>query len=434
MSPFGIQSAQSAEDPSDYYSMHQENNTSLHCTDQECNSGANCVSNYADCPSDKPNLAYVTRVGYRSINELRNDYVTLGSTISLPAPTCTNTAGIPANKSKRFRIYVPTGTTQLDLTLFCSQDPIAVVARWKQAPDAEHVDEITSLSSYTGFSYFDPETSYNLDSMANRDIYLQNPGGTIRVYSGNTGTSSVQEGGWLYVYAFYHTGSTPNIVRIISSVEVYTDEFYAWYDETTNNNGWDAYGDPLLPGATPDSCTTNPSLCESESACTTAGYNWCNEACQSSECGAEPVCDTAENCLTESDCEQSGFYWCDDACQAGVCNSGTCSQEDLDAYYQSGYADAQADSDGDGVIDIKDECSGTTFGSYVDMYGCAMPFEDYNFPAFNVFSEVPTLNIPKLFVGFGFYKVKLTLVEDSDPLKFTLDSYEYVSFDDATAD
>ena len=142
-----LQSAPGQESPSDYYSLHQEQVTGIHCTSGACATGENCA--FSDnCPADKPYLRNVSRVGYKAINELRDDYFAIGSTISLPAVACTNQAGIAAGKSRRFRVYVPPGATELDLTLFCTQDPVAVVARWKKAPDAEHVDAIGSLVPY----------------------------------------------------------------------------------------------------------------------------------------------------------------------------------------------------------------------------------------------------------------------------------------------
>ena len=76
--------------------------------------------------------------------------------------------------------------------------------------------------------------------MAERDVYLQNPGGTIRVYSGATGTIAVKQGGWLYVYTFYYKTAVPPVVKISGAVEAGTEAFYAWFDGAK----WEENGDP----------------------------------------------------------------------------------------------------------------------------------------------------------------------------------------------
>ena len=319
-----VSTAVAVESADSYYSWHQNPVEGPHCTPEPCTTGENCQIS-ADCPSAKPYLRNVTRIGYQSINDVRDDYYDIGETYSLPAVSYRNGAGISIARGIRSKIFIPEGARKLDLTIYCTQDPIAMVVRWKQPPDASYTEQINTFYQYSSFSHFSQEGTYTLDEMAARDIYLQNPGGTIQIHYGQinattAGPTPVTEGGWLYIYTFYYDSNFINtpLVRIYGAIDVVSDIFFAWYDECTAGGCWDGTGDPVVSSSS-STCANNPALCTAEIQCTNNGWNWCDGTCQAAAC---PTCaDNPELCATSTECANAGWNWCQDSatCQAAAC-------------------------------------------------------------------------------------------------------------------
>ncbi|MBF0099351.1 MAG: hypothetical protein HQK77_00435 [Desulfobacterales bacterium] len=364
-----------AEYPDMYYSLHQNPWKP-----------SNCQEGTVGCQS---------LIGYKNINNPDNPQAVIWQSTgecylpttllqAIPGPISPQYAG-------RFRVYIPPGTIWIGFGVFTTRDdPLAIVARWEAPPSCDQCNTIST--NYYNFP-FTKENSFDFQTFQN-DVYLQNAGGHIIIFSHGRGLSEgLSEGGWLYVKTVYAAGYT--IGKIECTVLVKKDMFEPWYRSYTQQGLWDAQGDPQIDGneIPVDTCTIS-------------------------------------NIVSENQCTSCGYYWCNNICQSQPCSTTNPTQDCTSAYnngYNIGYNKAQSefvvDSDKDGVIDGWDKCPNTQINTYIDNTGCPInnDLNVVNYPAFDFIEN--TLNIPYLYVGGFFYEVKLKLVQDQPltyPISFQL--------------
>ncbi len=289
-----------------YYSWHQEPSANYYCSnvpchDQTLGSHEECVVDRLSCPGGFK-IVQSNIMGYKTRNDVNDSKIAInqehwnnGGLLDeaqwrLPSINAINPAGIgfplDSGKTDRFRVFVPPGVSYLSLSLFCPRDDyLAVAVRWKQPP-CENCVSVGSNADYEAFS-FDRENEYTLSVLEERDVYLQNAGGHITLYSGGPGVT-VDEGGWLYVYTFFsrsrHINSSSYFARIEYTVRVNAGVYRQFYNTAAQ---WDAFGDPLPAGAAPNqySLTVTPSgtgtgLITSDIggiACSEAGADGCSK-------------------------------------------------------------------------------------------------------------------------------------------------------------
>lgn len=124
------------------------------------------------------------------------------------------------------------------------------------------------------------------------------------------------------------------------------------------NSGESTYSclSDCAPGEDP-LCNSSPYFCRTQTGCIGRGAYWCSNTCSSSSCkngGAlcgNAVCDPGETsekcpsdctgitgplcattpsaCSTQIDCTSHGFYWCNNACQSAACTGTGCNNNGI---------------------------------------------------------------------------------------------------------
>ncbi len=278
-----------AQEHNDYYSWYQWPRNNFYCTDIPCESLN--LSEYDTCKIEDaatpqklcPNQFLVVQnqvKGYRQVNNINDPKVTAhqdgGNLYSEPRWTLPDYyfhGGISNELTKRFRFFIPPGTTLVNFVLnLPREDYVALAVRWRNLPDESQIitgvyhkpttnpqddplyyqklADYNSPGNYLTFP-FDRQGRYPISDLEERTYYIENKGGTIVVYSGGTG-GALQKGGWLYIYtAFSSSGTFPGAESAFFSMQytiaVETDTFRYFY----NNAQWDGHGDPIPAGNIP---------------------------------------------------------------------------------------------------------------------------------------------------------------------------------------
>lgn len=257
----------------DYFSWHSEPVSNYYCSQRTCievedslSDNETCVIDSHSCPETGYKIIQNDIRDYWTANNIKDSRIAINQDSwrgrelddlddwNLPQLHFFNSAGkglpLPVHKTDMFRFYVPPGTSYLSLNFFCPLNAhIAVVARLNQLPCENGCPDILTSTDYYSFPY-DWPGKYTIRDLISRNIYLDNSGGDITIFSGGTGNiwhGAQQEGGWLYIKTLY---SNSFISMITYNVSVNVGKFKALYDDEQR---WDPVKkEPLPSGTVPD--------------------------------------------------------------------------------------------------------------------------------------------------------------------------------------
>ena len=337
----------------DYPSLYLYGQTGSYCSASPCGGTSGCEKYYR-CSSDLPYQYTRKLVGFRNLYNLNDPKILCRQDLSgidgcapeekslnLRLATSTNSNyDYISQFPDTFRIFIPAGTVRCGIVI---KMPIGVeeglVARYGQPPEA------ASFSSFGAVPWDSSDTSANLETMAVRNVYLKNAGGTATILStfARQIPMSAAESGWLYLRKMPFTGSMLDLIMIDLKVDV--DAYRDWY----NGVMWDENGDPTAEAACVDAGT-----CDGKLDCLGSGFHWYDD-----DCHAEPKCreDNLEGC-EEAECiglvDEKGnrlAYWYDDNCYdvqacdvADGCGEGYCEDGSGFYWYEDEFGDAVCNS------------------------------------------------------------------------------------------
>ncbi len=319
----------------DHVSLYKYGQTVNYCSQIPCGSAGNCKESAYPCSQDYP-YKYTDKVaGFRDTYDLTDSSILCGreddnscspaekslvfDLVTLQGAGLNYVSRIP----KSFRLYIPPGTFHGKISIYVPHNvDKGVVVRYKQPPRFG--------GAYADISQWDSPDAVTLDSLTQRDIFLQRKDGMIDgvlTFSG----PPMSEGGWLYFRVLSATYDL-TIHKIWAKFDVEVEKYTTWYNQYT---GWDPAGDPESANnnvAPLNRCSsTTPSACYTESACRRYDGYWYNDRCHNTE----PACSSADICGNQADCEDSGFYWSSEGCtdefpcstgNLSACNEGDCLQ------------------------------------------------------------------------------------------------------------
>jgi hypothetical protein len=142
-----------------------------------------------------------------------------------------------------FKVYFPPSSTEVDITLANGQDPhpagsyLYAVARFGEPPTGDYSD-INQLKAKA------KHEAGKLSDITGQDYITTYSGGITNIFSDlfNENTGTKFQGGWVYVRVI--RSDTP-IHSISASSHINNLQNYtAWYNNLTTNNGWQTDGDP----------------------------------------------------------------------------------------------------------------------------------------------------------------------------------------------
>ena len=167
-----------------------------------------------------------------------------------PVPATERTAALRAlNKYiSRFKVYVPPGSTYLQIMLYLPKlGQVATVSRFGQPPTGDY-----SEYTYADFP-IDSDAGATMAQLQAGDYITRNSGGhttLINQYSPKVPTG----GGWLYVRVFAFDASVPIENRY--TLRVGLPQYQAWFQAMDQTLGWDTFGETggyVVAGVSDDS-------------------------------------------------------------------------------------------------------------------------------------------------------------------------------------
>lgn len=241
----------------DYVSLYSYGQTISYCSQSPCGGAENCEENSYPCSVDYPYKYTNTLAGFKDIYNLNDPKILCGLDVAgidecaseekylaLTLSTLSNYNNYISVFPDTFRIFIPPGTIRRQVVFYMPLDALeGVVVRYQQPPDCD----CRQYVYFDDVPWDNPHTS--LQTMAERDVYLQNAGGLISALP----TFSLQapmiqeESGWLYIRKLPFTSS--RIIKITVNLKMNIPSFLDWY-----NNGavWDVVGDPRVNPADTD--------------------------------------------------------------------------------------------------------------------------------------------------------------------------------------
>ncbi len=322
----------------DYAPLYAFGQTASYCSPTPCAGAENCEADRFPCGGDFPYKYSNVSHGFRDLYNLNDPKILCGQDL----PDATSCDDAPAEKTisfslgtlhqngldyvgsfpDTFRIFIPPGTIYGYVNIYMPIDgQEGIVVRYKQPPVGEYCRFSGQPSHYEDVPW-DVPNRVNLDTMAQRDVYLRNWGGlaaavspfSLQIPLGEAGS------GWLYIRKLPFVSST--IHKINASFRVDVSTYQDWY----NSAVWDIAGNPWSAGhgeAVAAACTSsNPDACRNAKECELIGGYWYGNSCN-----VEDSCtsDDFETCSSQSRCNNSGFYWYDDICN----DEPACTSADL---------------------------------------------------------------------------------------------------------
>lgn len=163
-----------------------------------------------------------------------------------PTERATLQIPVPRTINENYRIFLPPGTYKASMVYYSSIGAMAgTVARAGQPPANNYPD----LNS-TNFDTVPWVSRLNClyENLKTADLYTMVSGGTGTVLSDSF--PMLTEGEWVYVRPLTVNCSLLDAVTMIS---VYTTPFLEWYNDRKDNDAcWDAKGNPIDCGGTPE--------------------------------------------------------------------------------------------------------------------------------------------------------------------------------------
>ena len=351
----------------EYPSLYGYGQTMSYCSAKPCGSTPGCEEHHT-CGADLP-YRYTKKItGFRDLYNPNDPRILCGEDINSIEDCAAEEKSLQLNLTTfspyyydyvpgfpdAFKIFIPAGTVRGNITILMPLDEsIGFAVRYGRPPAATNFTSPQSVP-------WDPGRNANLETMAERDVYLQNNEGAAVVLSTFVSRTPMTEGGWLYIRKMPFSGSVLHIVKV--NLKVNVDAYRDWY----NGVRWDANGDPTSEPA----CAVAEE-CSSELMCTGSRFYWYDDSCHEEprcrldnlcgcvdvdecralvdengehvaywyddgsdcKCHENPVC-TAEDggCETRAECEEgSGLYWYEDESGEEVCNPNpACDRDSLE--------------------------------------------------------------------------------------------------------
>jgi hypothetical protein len=310
----------------DYRSLYSYDHTVSYCSQHPCAGAANCEADRYPC---KGSYKYTdTLHGFRATFDLHDARIACGEDIADASGCISDEEGLSLSLgtlhqtgldyisafSEGFRIFVPPGTVDGYVNIYMPIDGVeGVVVRFQQPP--------TFQGEYDNVPGWDLPNRVNMNTMKQRDVFLDNRGGLAQAlvpFSLSTPLGEA-DSGWLYIRKLPKTSS--RIHKVSISFRVNVGGYLAWYDRVL----WDENGDPRDIGS---GCTADDlGRCDSEEKCVGSGFYWYQGVSGGYSCHVEPRCrpDNLSGCETAGECEGIEAYWYDEVCNADP----ACTSEDL---------------------------------------------------------------------------------------------------------
>jgi len=237
-----------SQEAAGYASLYKYGQTVSYCSQVPCNStGGYCRESAYPCGQEYPYKYTGKMAGFMDLYNLNESSILCGredddscvplekslvfDLVTLQGAGLNYVSVIPGY----FRLYIPPGTFHGKISIYVPHNvDKGVVVRYKQPPEFG--------GAYAGVTQWDSPDDVTLDSLTERDIFLQRKDGMIDgVLTFSRPAMSESDAGWLYFRVLSATTDL-TIHKIWAKFDVNVDEYLGWYDRIVG----DVVGDPWL--------------------------------------------------------------------------------------------------------------------------------------------------------------------------------------------